>query len=612
MIEFPDRVKHSSGRWMFLERQRLVAQYLENKAAGAERLRELGLIPESEGHAGASRQTGRDLVHLNNTVSRQWLRTVDGGPVDWERVDDFQRDRNSPLDWAAPVYRIVINDREDFLAIMPDALLIRVNPHAKDQELNSLLEGIGLSVDKDRSKYLGNHRYCRLSDPSGGTVFALIEKLIESTDVIQDVRFETMPMYVPTASIPDDPLYPDQWDMEQINAGGAGQTGWNIELGDPGVIICVLDEGCDLTHPDLTFTPAPSGINLGTMMPDGSPTGDHGTACAGIAAASINNTEGVAGVAGGCTILPAAVQNWTDVEIAAGIRYAADEGARVLSMSFGWDAWDPAIIDPAIQYAFDAGVIMCVATHNDDDDIRYPATNPLVMAIGASDQLDNRKSPTSPDGEWWWGSNFGPEISVVAPGVLCPTTDRQGAVGYNTSAGAAGNYVMDFNGTSSATPHVAGLAALLVSSDNTLTNVEVRAIIESTADKVGVVPYAIVPGYPNGTWNQEMGYGRINVLAALNVVRKRCELDLKALLVDVVKPYPEVVKIHTEKVPLEEVKSRVGYEIPDMIDPTIYEAILERLDRLERAIEQGQHFINRDERPNVGRGLTRRIRVRRR
>jgi subtilisin family serine protease len=248
------------------------------------------------------------------------------------------------------------------------------------------------------------------------------------------------------------------------------------------------------------------------MMPDGSPTGNHGTACAGIATASINNATGVAGLAGECLILPVAFQNWTDVEVAAGIRYAAQNGARVISMSFGWDPWDHAIIDPAIQEAFDLNVIMCVATHNHDAAITYPATNPLVMACGASDQVDNRKSPTSPDGEGW-GSNFGPAMSVVAPGVLIPTTDRTGNVGYTID-----DYMTNFNGTSSATPHVAGLAALLLSRDKTLGGVEVRTIIEQTADKVGAVPYAPTPGYPNGTWNQEMGYGRINAYKAVQSV----------------------------------------------------------------------------------------------
>jgi subtilisin family serine protease len=137
------------------------------------------------------------------------------------------------------------------------------------------------------------------------------------------------------------------------------------------------------------------------MMPDGSPTEDHGTACAGIAAATFNNAQGVVGVAGNCTIMPLACQSWTEVEVAAGINYATDNGADVISMSFGYDGWDPTIINLAIKHASDNDVIMCVATHNHNGAITYPATNPLVIACGASDKSDNRKSPTSPDGECW-------------------------------------------------------------------------------------------------------------------------------------------------------------------------------------------------------------------
>ena len=612
MKEFPKRIKHVSGKWMTLEHNRVLVS-IKGKKAAARELSKFGLEPETIGHPGAAKKGGREMLRLNNTEFATWMRSKDGSAINREKMDKQVEDKSSPVEWVSPVYRITINDRDDYLSLLPHVLLIEMNSDVGTRGLSALLKKYGLIEDKTRSKYLGRFHYCVIKNVLKGASIDLIEKIISEKEQVRDVRFETMPMYVPTAYIPNDPLYPNQWDMEQIVAGGNGQTGWNLERGDSDVIICILDAGCDLGHPDLTFTPAPSGINLGTMSGDGSPTGNHGTACAGIAAASINNSEGVAGVAGGCTILPVAFQSWTDVEVAAGIRYATDEGARVISMSFGWDLWDPNIIDPAIQYAFDANVVMCVATHNHNSDITYPATNPLVMACGASDQIDNRKTPGSPDGEGW-GSNFGPEISVVAPGVLCPTTDRQGTAGYNTSPGAAGNYRMDFNGTSAATPHVTGLAALLISCQNSLTNVEVRAIVESTADKVGTVAYAADAGHPNGTWNEEMGYGRINVHEAIKVINKRCELDFKALLIDqkhILQDEFHKLRSFKEKERIDEVKGRIGYEIPKIFDPTIYEKILERLERLENVIEKGQPFIRHSERPEVGMAISKRARKRR-
>ena len=456
---------------------------------------------------------------VNHTKQRFWARSRRWDALGDEQIAAIAKGLGAELDWIGPVYRSQwvqtsspAGERAQLLCPLPHSLLVRQRAGAKNGNGKALASGLGklgMKEVQEKSKYLGDFKYFVSTDPQSASSYEIRDRLLKGESLVADARFEHMPLMKPTALVPDDTLYADQWDMERIGAGGLGATGWNLSTGGGTVVICVLDEGCDLTHPDLQFSEP--GINLGTMMPDGAPTGSHGTACAGIAAGMINNAEGVAGVAGGCPVMPVAFDAWTDAEVAAGINYAADNGASVISMSFGWDAWDPLIIDPAIQHAFDLDVVMCVATHNYDSSITYPATNPLVMACGASDQVDDRKSPSSPDGEGW-GSNFGPEISVVAPGVLIPTTDRQGADGYEP-----GDYRLDFNGTSSATPHVAGLAALVRSLYPTLTNVEVRNVIERSAEKVGTDPYATTAGYNNGTWNQEMGYGRIHVLRALDL-----------------------------------------------------------------------------------------------
>jgi len=516
MTRFPSVLTHPAHGRMTLDASRLLLAF--NKAqpdldALRKKLAALALALEDSRDG---KPAPRPLQAVNHTDRRFWVRCLDGS-LDDERLARIEKALGKDLAWAGPVYQLpqVGGDaRNALLCPLPDVLLARLPSRGDDgtQRLDTMMRaaaGAAVSEDAQKSRYLGPWHYLRIADPKATNVYQLRERLIEQKAAgVQDLRFESMPLLRPAALVPDDPLYTQQWNMAQIGAPAA----WDISTGSTSVVVCVLDEGCDLAHPDLVFSEP--GINLGTMSGDGSPTGPHGTACAGIVAAVFGNTAGVAGLAGNCQVMPVAFSAWTDAEVAAGINYAADNGARVISMSFGWNAWDPAIIDPAIQHADDLDVVMCVATHNQDSlGITYPATNPLVMACGASDQADNRKTSTSPDGEYWWGSNFGPQMSVVAPGVLIPTTDQLGADGYD----ATDDYVANFNGTSSATPLVAGLAALVRSVYPTMSGPQVRSTIERSAEKVGTLAYADTAGYANGSWNQEMGYGRINAFRALDL-----------------------------------------------------------------------------------------------
>ncbi len=454
---------------------------------------------------------------VNHTDTRFWLKKEDGKPIDDAHFAEIEKTLGDQIAWIGPVYENYSKKGvESCFCPIPNVALIPKSKGATLASVSKLANQYGLNLDENRSKYLSSVFY--LTVPVGSktaTSFDLKSKLTASG---QEMYFENMPMLKPlAATTPNDPLWANQWDMMQINA----PTGWDITRGNSSVIICILDEGCELAHPDLQFVS--QGINLGTMSPPGTPTGPHGTACSGIAAAMVNNNIGVAGVGGGCLILPVAFQNWSDIECAMGINYATANGAHVISMSFGvydgW-GWNYAIIDPEIQYAFDNNVVMVAASGNEDDGNtnRYPGRHPLVIAVGGSSTDDNRKSPNSPDGEWW-GANYGEEyyngvltgISVVAPCVLCPTTDQLGWNGYSSD-----DYIYNFNGTSSATPHVAGLAGLLKSQNFARTNVQIRDIIEKSAAKVGVLSYADQAGFPNGPRNREMGYGRIDVFAALS------------------------------------------------------------------------------------------------
>ena len=508
-------------------------------------LKELGFALEESIEVQKKNELKRPMFLVNHTEKRFWIYTIDNNPINEKSLQILREKFIEDLDWIGPVYQIageksLGDERALLFCPVPNVLVIKTVGDSENTRkiLAQMARKYSLKEVEEKSKYLKPYRYFVIADPEKVSSYQLRNILMENKDIVKEVRFENMPMIVPIAISPNDTHFAQQWNMTRIQAGGPGTTAWDLSTGVNTVVIAVLDTGCDLTHPDLQFST--NGIRLDTMGPDGSPTGNHGTACAGIVAATFNNSAGVAGAAGNCRIMPLAFVTWSDTEVAAGINFASSNGAQVISMSFGSNTWDHTVIDPAIQNAHNNGVVMCVATHNYEGAITYPATNALVMACGASDQADNRKSPTSPDGECWWGSDFGAEISVVAPGVRIWTTDRRGAAGYNqngnpltltsadapclgfstltyaTTGDAAGDYFANFNGTSAATPHVAGLAALLMSLYPALTNLQVREIIEKTTEKVGTVAYTDVAGHPNGTWNQQMGYGRINALRALD------------------------------------------------------------------------------------------------
>ncbi|MEH7473090.1 S8 family serine peptidase [Priestia megaterium] len=463
------------------------------------------------------------MIQVNHTNQRFWVRTRNNQPIDQKLFGLIQEMLGNKLEWIGPVYFSGnVESSKEILCTLPNVLILKLNTN---ENASSILSGYGLTEIKEKSKYLGGYQYYVIGDEGEYSAYELKDLLLQrETPLVTEVHFENMPLIIPTSLIPNDTMFTQQWNMTQIQAGGPGLTGWNISTGN-NIVVAVIDTGCDLNHPDLQFWHHPTtnqrGTNLNTLgTSEGSPinhpttagTIAHGTACAGIVAGTFNNSLGVSGTAGNCTIMPLAFTNWTDAELAAGINFASMNNAQVISMSFFHSS--ATVIDTAIQNAFSSNIVMCAATGNDNKGtISYPASSGFIIACGASDQADNRKTPvTSND----WGSNFGAQISVVAPGINITTTDIQGNQGYNTSSGTAGDYTGGFSGTSAATPHVAGLAALLRSQYPALRNTEVRNIIERTAEKVGSAPYAETAGYPNGTWNQEMGYGRINVLRALD------------------------------------------------------------------------------------------------
>ncbi|MFT4653154.1 MAG: thermitase [Patiriisocius sp.] len=309
-----------------------------------------------------------------------------------------------------------------------------------------------------------------------------------------------------------DPRSNDQYAIRITKAIEA----WNLQQGDQNITIAVLDEGVDVYHEDLidTIVGSYDGVDDDTFQEPNDWDG-HGTACAGLAAATHNNNLGIKGVGGGCSIHAVRIAysdspgaNWVTRNswIARAIDWSWQNGASVLSNSWGGGAPSTAIINAferaRTQGRQGKGCVLVVAAGNASGAVDFPGELDTVLTVSASNEYDEFKTKTSSDGETWWGSNFGSPVDLAAPGVHNLTTDISGDSGYTDN-----NYT-DFNGTSSATPIVAGAAALLLSAEPELTELEVRNRLKQTADKVGAQPYV------NGR-NDQFGYGRLNVFAAL-------------------------------------------------------------------------------------------------
>jgi subtilisin family serine protease len=326
-----------------------------------------------------------------------------------------------------------------------------------------------------------------------------IGRLIETYRQSPDVEYVEPDYLVTAAALPNDPMFSEQWSL-----GNSGQTGgtpnadihaveaWDIATGNSGVVIAILDTGVDLSHPELMNKLVP-GYDFVHDSPNPWDDHGHGTAVAGVAAAATNNGLGLSGVCWDCSIMPVKVLDSTAQgllsQLVNGIVWAADHGARVMNLSLflSEQGGSPALSD-ALNYADSMGVVLVSPRGNfGNSNFVYPAHHPLVLSVGGTNPQDQR-APFS---------SFGPDLDVVAPGEGILST-------------YPGQTYVSLSGTSVASPHVAGLAGLLISLNPALTPADVRTIIKHTADDQVGDPAEDVPGY-----DRFYGWGRINAVNAL-------------------------------------------------------------------------------------------------
>lgn len=302
----------------------------------------------------------------------------------------------------------------------------------------------------------------------------------------------------------NDMQVPEAWDL-------AVSRGFDTVSTD--VSVAVIDTGIDLIHPDLNLE---AGYDF-----DGSAGGGarhpRGTAVAGNIGAIQNNNIGVIGTAPNVKILPIFFGN-TNANMAAAIDLAVEKAAQVLNNSWGWVGAPSADIENAIHEALAAGRIVLFGAGNGPDrppwtyDTMFPCSltgSSSVICVGATSPTDEHKATASSDGQFFWGSSYvGDGPDVCAPGSWSYTTDMTGSQGYNDGSGINDeNYTHDFSGTSSSTPKVAGIAALMLSVDPTLIPSELKRILRNTADDINA------PGQDDKT-----GAGRVNAFRAVSYV----------------------------------------------------------------------------------------------
>ncbi len=280
---------------------------------------------------------------------------------------------------------------------------------------------------------------------------------------------------------PNDPYFGSQWHLTQISAPSA----WDLTTGSSNVTIGIIDSGMDSTHPDLS-PKAVAGWNFINGNSNTSDTMGHGTQVAGTAAAATNNGTGVSGVGWSNPVMPLVVVDSTGSayysNMASAITYAADHGVRIVNMSLAGTGGS-STLQSAITYAWNKGTVVFAAAGNYSTSTPYyPAACDYAVAVSSTSSSDTLSS----------FSNYGSWIDVAAPGESILTTASGG--GYTTASG-----------TSFSAPITAGVAALMLSKNPSLSASTLVSVLEQNADDLG----------PAG-FDTSFGWGRVNAYRAVS------------------------------------------------------------------------------------------------
>ncbi len=388
-------------------------------------------------------------------------------------------------------------DRSDILAeAVPGGIVVDFKDGTTEAEFDAWESqwGVDLEFNSVESADDGLTLATGVGDVEGALERIRRHPAVESAEPLMTVR---------ASFVPNDPDYGRQWNMKMINMPEA----WEHSRGK-GVVVAVLDTGIAYEDyddfkqvPDLKGAKFVKGYDFVNDDEHANDDHGHGTHVAGTIAQMTNNKEGVTGVAFEATLMPVKVLNHfgsgTTADIADAIRFAADKGAKVINMSLGGGGYSQAMAS-AVEYARKKGVTVIAAAGNGGRaKVEYPAAYPGAVAVSA----------VGPDGRLAPYSSYGKELDISAPGGDKRKGD-EGGVLQNTidPRNPARAVYAAYQGTSMATPHVAGVAALLYAAG------------ASGPDEVEKALYAGAKQVDGRAWSDQYGHGLLDAQASLKAI----------------------------------------------------------------------------------------------
>jgi thermitase len=391
------------------------------------------------------------------------------------------------------VMGLVVSAAASAASYDPDTLLVKFRSGTSAAQQRHALDVAGVGRDRGTIGGLSTHVVSVSRDP------AALAKVLERSSVVAYAE----PNFVLHAqATPNDPLYVDEYGLN--NTGQTGGTadadidapeGWDLAglaafPNSGGVKVGIVDTGIDQTHPDLAgkAVGCATSYNAGLLIHNGVCADDngHGSHVSGTISANTNNATGVSGVAFNsgivmCKALATAAGTGLTSDIANCINWVRQQGVKVISMSLG--GGDNATLKSAVQTAYNNGngVLLVAAAGNDgNSNLNYPAAYAEVVSVAATDNKDHRAS----------FSNANSDVEIAAPGV-------------NVESTYAGGLYMTLSGTSMATPHVAGVAAVIADLNPGASAATLRSKLDAAVDDIGGAGRDV-----------NFGFGRVNLCKA--------------------------------------------------------------------------------------------------